>query len=147
MELSLININASFLTNAERRSLVLHLLYTLESHEYLISIDSLIESYRDGYGILIDKEDLIIQNITEIMFKRKDLDKEIIPFIENWAFDRISVIVRLILRYSLWEIIFNKQDHPLIINEAVELAKGYGEKDSYRFINGILDSFIKNKKI
>ena len=105
MELSLININASFLTNAERRSLVLHLLYTLESHEYLISIDSLIESYRDGYGILIDKEDLIIQNITEIMFKRKDLDKEIIPFVENWAFDRISVIVRLILRYSLWEII------------------------------------------
>lgn len=147
MELDLININASFLTNAEKRSLVLHLLYTLESHDYLISIDSLIESYRDGYGILIDKDDLIIQNITEIMFKRKDLDKEIIPFVENWAFDRISVIVRLILRYSLWEIIFNKQDHPLIINEAVELAKGYGEKDSYRFINGILDSFIKNKKI
>jgi N utilization substance protein B len=147
MELDLININASFLTNAEKRSLVLHLLYTLESHDYLISIDSLIESYKDGYGILIDKDDLIIQNITEIMFKRKDLDKEIIPFVENWAFDRISVIVRLILRYSLWEIIFNKQDHPLIINEAVELAKGYGEKDSYRFINGILDSFIKNKKI
>ena len=33
-------------------------------------------------------------------------------------------------------------DYPIVINEAVKLAKKFGQEDSYRFINGVLDSYI-----
>ena len=45
----------------------------------------------------------------------------------------------------MWELT-NTEMHPtIVINEAVELAKCFSEKDAYRFVNGILDEFIKKK--
>lgn len=57
----------------------------------------------------------------------------------NWQFNRIGNIDKTILRLSITELKFF-EDVPtkVTINEAVELAKKYGEDDSAKFINGIL---------
>ena len=47
-----------------------------------------------------------------------------------------------ILRQSIFEIENTGIDYPIVINEAVKLAKKFGQEDSYRFINGVLDSYI-----
>ena len=47
-----------------------------------------------------------------------------------------------ILRQSIFEIENSEIDYPIVINEAVKLAKKFGQEDSYRFINGVLDSYI-----
>ena len=47
-----------------------------------------------------------------------------------------------ILRQSIFEIENSDIDYPIVINEAVKLAKKFGQEDSYRFINGVLDSYI-----
>ncbi|MEC7197758.1 MAG: transcription antitermination factor NusB, partial [Pseudomonadota bacterium] len=47
-----------------------------------------------------------------------------------------------ILRQSIFEIENSDLDYPIVINEAVKLAKKFGQEDSYRFINGVLDSYI-----
>jgi N utilization substance protein B len=74
---------------------------------------------------------------------RDILDQKIIPLIENWRFDRLGIPTILILRLAVWEIMHTDTDPVVIINEAVELAKCFGEKDSFKFINGVLDQFVK----
>lgn len=68
------------------------------------------------------------------------IDETIIGVLENWKIERIARIDLTILRLSGFEILFNKEvPKAVAINEAIELAKTYGEKDSPSFINGILD--------
>ena len=50
-----------------------------------------------------------------------------------------------ILRQSIFEIENTDIDYPIVINEAVKLAKKFGQEDSYRFINGVLDSYIASR--
>lgn len=136
--------NASSLTRSERRGLILHLLYTLEMQEYELSMRELIFYYNVDYGILIDSDDAIVEIVEEITAEREILDRELLPYFKNWHFNRLSILTKLILRYAVWELKKKKNDSTLVINEAVELAKGYAEKDSFRFINAVLDAWSKN---
>ena len=74
---------------------------------------------------------------------RKDqerIDQEIKKHSLNWKLNRMSYIDRNILRIAIFEIL-SCDDIPVkvSINEAIEIAKTYGDKNSAPFINGILD--------
>ncbi len=57
----------------------------------------------------------------------------------EWPVTRMGGTDRAILRLGLYELRFDPATPPkVVINEAVELAKRYGDADAYRFINGIL---------
>lgn len=66
---------------------------------------------------------------------------------ENWTIDRISKIDIAILKLAIYELLYAKVPYKVVINEAVELAKKYGEDSSKSFINGILASIVKEKNI
>ncbi len=74
-----------------------------------------------------------------------EIDAEIAKLAQDWKLDRMLSTDRNILRMSLYELKFQK-DIPVgaTVNEAVELAKTYGDDDSGRFINGILGNFIRS---
>lgn len=71
---------------------------------------------------------------------RKEIDKKISKFTKNWDMDRIGQVELSILRLSVYSFLYQK-DMPVnvIIDEAVYLAKRFGNEDSYKFINGVLD--------
>jgi N utilization substance protein B len=74
-----------------------------------------------------------------------EIDKNIVKVLKNWPYDRISVIDKTILRIGACEILyFDDIPSQVSINEAIEISKKYGGKDSGRFINGILDAVKKN---
>jgi N utilization substance protein B len=54
---------------------------------------------------------------------------------------------KLILRFALWELAQATTAPSVVLNEAIELAKCFSEKDAYKFINGVLDRYIKPKEI
>ncbi len=62
---------------------------------------------------------------------------------ENWKIERISKIDLAILKLAIYEIKFTETPFKVVINEAVELAKKYGEDASKNFVNGILASIVK----
>ena len=62
---------------------------------------------------------------------------------ENWKIERISKIDLSILRLAIYEIKYKEIPYKVAINEAVELAKKYGEDTSKNFVNGILASIVK----
>ena len=61
--------------------------------------------------------------------------------------DRISKIDLSILKVAIYELVFSKLPYKVVINEAVELAKKYGDDSSKSFVNGILASIVKEKKL
>lgn len=82
----------------------------------------------------------------------KENKEEITTFIstnlkEKWTVDRISKIDLAILEVAIYELIYAKLPYKVAINEAVELAKKYGEDSSKAFVNGILASIVKSKKL
>ncbi|MFH1655138.1 MAG: transcription antitermination factor NusB [Candidatus Omnitrophota bacterium] len=72
------------------------------------------------------------------------IDKEISNFATNWQLKRMAVIDRNILRLATYELLFVEDIPPKVsINEAVELAKKFGDVESSRFVNGVLDKINK----
>ena len=72
------------------------------------------------------------------------LDETIKRSAKNWKMNRMSLIDLNIMRLAVFEILFCPAvPDKVALNEALELAKQFGEQDSVRFINGILDQIIK----
>ena len=65
----------------------------------------------------------------------------------NDVIERISKVNISILRIAIYEMIYGKLPYKVVINEAVELAKKYGEEASASFINGVLASVVKDNNI
>ena len=63
---------------------------------------------------------------------------------EDWKLNRISKMDLSILELAIYEIEFSEVPYKVAINEAVELAKKYGEDKSKNFVNGILASIVKD---
>ena len=78
-----------------------------------------------------------LENITEV-------DNKIKKHIDNWKFERISKVDLAILRLSVYSLLFQKDiAGNITIDEAVDISRKYSSSDSYRFINGVLDSIYR----
>ncbi len=68
------------------------------------------------------------------------LDEMISGRLENWAFNRVSIIDRNILRIALAELLyFPDTPTKVIIDEAIEISRRFSSREAGRFVNGILD--------
>jgi len=61
----------------------------------------------------------------------------------DWKIERISKINVAILKVAIYEMLFKEVPYKVAINEAIELAKKYGDESSATFINGLLASVVK----
>ena len=72
------------------------------------------------------------------------VDSMIGKHLENWEIKRLNRVDLAVLRMSVFTLMFQIDIHPsIVIDEAVELSKEFGTDDSYRFVNGVLDSIRK----
>ena len=76
----------------------------------------------------------------------KTVDEELNKHLKDWKINDIGNIERAILRLGTYEILFEKLDDAVIINEAIELAKELGGDTAPKFVNGVLDAVTKGKK-
>lgn len=89
---------------------------------------------------------LNIEKVSQIMKDIKVFEQEYLKCISEFSnipFSRIGGIELSILYLALYEISQTKLDKPIIINEAIKLAKKFGQTSSHKFINAILDKVIK----
>ena len=83
----------------------------------------------------------IATGVKENLEKIKELIEKNLK--QDWKIERISKVTLAILKLAVYEIIYAKIPFKIVINEAVELAKKYGEDSSSVFVNGILASVVK----
>ena len=79
------------------------------------------------------------QLLVSIREHREIIDEQLAALSQNWTLARMSPTDRSILRLATAEIFYTDTPKVIVINEAVELAKKFGTKDSAAFVNGILD--------
>ena len=78
----------------------------------------------------------------------QDIDQKISDYATNWQIKRMAIIDRNVMRIGLYELRYTTDIPPKVaINEAVELAKKYGDLESSKFVNGILDKIHKKEII
>lgn len=85
-------------------------------------------------------KELIEETLTSKEFAHQIIKK----IIENWEFERIALLDRIILEMAIAEFIhFSKIPPKVTINEAIEIAKEYSTDKSGQFVNGLLDKILK----
>ena len=76
----------------------------------------------------------------------EEIDALISQYATNWQIKRMAIIDKNILRMGVFELKYVPEIPPKVtINEAVELAKKFGDLESSRFVNGILDKIFKTE--
>ncbi len=120
------------------RELALQLLFQSEFAPQ-ISVNAFLQLYDNKYGNeTIEYAEQIIKGVAD---SKNKIDEKISSVSRNWKVDRMALVDRNILRVAIYEMKLSheKLSEKIVINEAIEIAKKYGNTDSAGFINGILD--------
>ena len=126
------------------RECALKILYRIE-----ISKESIDSSFLDFWSKTAESIDKESHDFAETLVKGTHdnlaaIDEVISKYADNWNISRMAVIDRNIMRMSVYEMLYRSDIPPNVsINEAIELAKKYGDVDSGKFVNGVLDKIKK----
>jgi N utilization substance protein B len=128
------------------RELVLKILYAKDINEQSLNdfnIDYFLEIEEKDYSKdLIDYAQALLKGVSENIL---EIDKIISKYSKNWKLERQNVVDRNILRMAIYELLcFLEVPNIVVIDEAIELAKKYSDKDSPSFVNGVLDAVRKD---
>ena len=138
------------MTRTEIRKLTFELLYSLEiqkmeQEEY----NEQIELFLVEQNVSQEKAKTYMTETVNGIAKNEERILELISqnLKEKWSIDRLSKVNVAILKLATYEIIYTKLPYKVVVNEAVEIAKKYGDDNSSAFINGVLANIIKQEGI
>jgi N utilization substance protein B len=112
------------------------------------------EDFKDSINYFIEDSEINIQygkaliNTTEKNIV--EIDGILNEYLKStWKIDRIPKIEKSILRLAICELEFmtDKPPYEVVINEAIELTKKYGDEDGKNYVNGILNKIVKDRLI
>lgn len=129
----------------DERFIAFHLIYAADRFDYTVDLDEIFSDFVSGFDIMILSDSFAVQLARGAIEQRNEFDERVKPYLKNWKLERLGVCTRLILRMALWELEQTDAIPSVVINEAVEIAKAFAEKDAYKFINGILDELCKKE--
>ena len=129
------------------RSIALQSLYEWDFHgQKPEMLDKIVEKNIKEFGAGLEETDFIWKLVHGVRDHLDYLNKIIEKTAPEWPIDQISIVDRNVLRLGLYELIYaDKKEVPpqVAINEAIELAKGFGGESSGRFINGGLGTVYR----
>ncbi len=128
-------------TRRRAREIVLQMLYEADLNPGRAEADSydfIIRRMRGRKALASFAEKLL----RGTLLHQAEIDRELSRLAANWSLSRMAVTDRNILRLGAYEIMVAGTPGRVAINEAVDLARRYGDKNSPRFVNGILDKLL-----
>jgi transcription antitermination protein NusB len=139
-------VDLSATTRRKERILAFNLVYAIDRFDYSVDSNEVLQYFTAGFGVSLPKDSFVLKVVDGSTVDRDSIDDLIIPFLQHWKLNRLGCCTKLILRMAIWELIQQDAIKSVAINEAVELAKTFAEKDAYKFVNGILDEFCKDRE-
>lgn len=131
------------------RTCVMQTIFLLEFHKDLESNEKPdpqknLDFILDEFAPKMTERDFANKTLAGVLTNTDEILKIIQKFAPEWPIDKIARIDRAILEIGAYEIIFSGDVPPVVaINEAVEVAKQYGDLNSPKFVNGVLSSIMK----
>ncbi len=119
------------------RERLVQALYSLVSQKHPREVS--LAAVRDLYPMEGEEDQTFTQAILDhVLAHGEEIDTLIQSASKNWRIERMDYVDLAILRMGVAELVWHNSPVPVVINEAVELAKLYGSEKSKRFINGVL---------
>ena len=135
------------MNRSSARELSFKLLYEIEIQKD--TSDEHIQLFIENQDITDEKAITYIKDVAKGVTEKMD---EIVNLISNnlkeeWELCRVSKINIALLKLAIYELIEKQLPYKVVINEAIELAKKYGDDNSPSFVNGILASIVKKQNL
>lgn len=110
-------------------------------------IDAVLKRNIDRFDAAVDDKEFIRQLVHGVVQSKNNLDKDLEPLAPDWPIATIARMDRVVLRMGMYELA-READVPakVAINEAVELAKTFGNENSSKFINGVLGTALRKRE-
>lgn len=90
------------------------------------------------------EEQYIAGTVKGILEHRADIIEKIKEFAVDWPLEKIAPVDRAILEVGTYEILYSADVPPIVaINEAIEIAKNFGDMNAPKFVNGVLSAILK----
>lgn len=81
--------------------------------------------------------------VSGVMAEREALDALISEHARNWRLSRMAAVDRNVLRLATWELRATRTPTSVILDQAIELARRFGDDPSPAFVNGVLDAVAR----
>ena len=132
-------------TRTQARNAVLGILYAYDLGNHASA------SMEDAIQILEEKkirhkqQEFALALLNGVLKNLNALDTLINAHLKEWDLSRLGRIECSILRLGAYELCYTQTDVPIVINEAIELGKMYGDENAPKLINAVLDSIQKSR--
>lgn len=100
-------------------------------------------------GRLNHDEELVgfaVELLAGVRRNRGELNALLEERAQNWSLARMAVTDRNVMRLAAYEMLYTDTPDRVVINEAIELARRYGSKQSSQFVNGVLDRVLRDRE-
>ncbi len=124
------------LSRSESREVAFRLIFALGQHTVLDETAWALAL--DGKVAPAPEQKYITDLLTKFSAEQTAIDESIVAHLQKWTLDRLRQTDLAALRLAVAEMLVGNVPVPVIINEAVSLAKKYGEAQSGAFVNGVL---------
>ncbi len=132
----------------EARELALQILYALDSNSS-VGLRETLQIFREEHVETTGKVREFAEELVQgVQAQREVIDEAIRARSKNWSLSRMPLVDLNVMRLAVYELMF-RSDIPkkVSINEAIEIVRRYGDKESPAFVNGILDEIEACAKV
>ena len=134
----------SGLDRAERRRARTAALQLLYQHEVgggnADELEEVLRHYWEEYPVAAIHRPFAVALLRGAVEDREQVDPLISDASEHWRLSRMAVVDRSVLRLAVYELLLAETPAAVVIDEAIELARTFGDEASPRFVNGVLDA-------
>lgn len=118
-----------------------------KAFQLLFQVDKNVVDLKDARFYDVYETETFVKSVIDYyVHHQEEIDEKVGSYLTGYTIDRISKVERNILRLAVSELESHGAPVKVVIDEAVKLAKNYGDKDSHRFVNGVLKNFaVENK--
>lgn len=125
-------------TRSQAREAVAGLLYAYEIGND--NIDSFAQDILDEKKIRNKQQEFAMGLFRGVLEHLGDIDRLIGEKLKGWDFEKLGGMEKALLRLAVYELVYEKTDRAVVINEAVELSKRFCTEQTPKFVNGVLDA-------
>lgn len=120
--------------------------FRVASGDKKFDLDEVLAKNIQRYSKTLKDTEFVTKLVKGVNKHATELDAALQPLAQQWPLDQIARMDRIVLRIGAYELLYDKATpDKVVINEAVELAKGFGGDNSSKFINGVLGSLLRQR--
>ena len=110
-------------------------------------LTAIIDAFLEGEEADKESKEFVEMIVKGTIEHLPEIDKLIEQYATNWHVSRMGRVDRNVMRVAVYEMLHRNDIPPIVsINEAVDIVKNFGDKESGKFVNGILDRIKKDLK-